>query len=109
MDRVDLFSVVCGFLAMSGVALAMMALGYEGMSFEQPWPQLASGAILIEVLLMRWMGPLPGMVVVALFPPFDKRWAQAETLVIRLFFLCIPVTAVGLAFFLLNLMRRTVE
>jgi len=106
MDRVDLISVVCGFLAMSVAAVAAMALGYEGMSFARPWPGLAGVAVLAEVLLMRWMGPAPGMLLMALFQPLGKRWPRVETLGSGLFYLCIPATAVGLAFVLLSLMRR---
>lgn len=106
MDRIDLYSVVSGFLAMSGAALAAMALGYEGMSFEQPWPQLASGAVLAEVLLMRWMGPLPGGLVAALIMPLSRRWDWARLLEASVFRLSIPATAAGLAYGLLSLMRH---
>jgi hypothetical protein len=109
MDRFDLFSMLCGFLAMSVAAVAAMALGYEGMSFARPWPGLASCAVLVEVLLMRWLGPGPGMLLMAPLMPLGKRWPKVELLGVSLFFLCIPATAIGLAFVLLGLMRRVVH
>jgi hypothetical protein len=109
MDRIDLFSVICGLLAMCVTAQAAMALGYEGMSFERPWPQLAVGAVLVEVLLMRWMGPLPGALVAGLFLPLSRRSDWAKLLEASLFLLGIPATAIGLAFILLKLMRYAVQ
>ncbi len=107
MDRVDFYSIICGFLAMFAAALLAMAWGYEGMSFARPWPHLTSLAVLAEMLLMRWMGPVPGMLLMMLLEPLKTRWpkARVEQWQDNLLYLCIPLTAVALTFPMLRLMR----
>ncbi len=107
MDRVDIYSVVCGCLAMVAAALLAMAWGYGGMSFAPPWPGRACVAVLAEVVLMRWMGPAPGMLLMMLLEPLKVRWPkkQVEQWQDTVFYLCVPLTAVALTFPILRLMR----
>jgi hypothetical protein len=101
MSGINLFSVVCGFLAMTVAAGVGLAQGYEGMSLARPWPHLLALAVLVEMLVMRWIGPAPGLLVMVLLSPLAKRWPRVELLQAGLFVLFIPATAVGLALFLL--------
>ena len=98
MDEMDLYSIVCGLLAMLLTACVAMVLGYQGMSFSAPWPGLLMLGVGVEVVLMRMVGPLPGLLVMALLSPLEKRLPQLG----KLMYVFIPVTALGLAFLLLQ-------
>jgi len=105
MDGLQRFSMVCGLVAMSGVGLAGLALGYGGLSFSSPWLARLFLCLVAEVVLMAWLGPLPAALVIWPMSHFPERWQRLHALRDRLFRPLVFVTAVGLAVLLLRFIR----
>lgn len=109
MDRLDVISLLCGLVAVLGVGLVGMSLGYDDLSFSKTSIGRLALCLAAELPLMWWMGPAPALLVTAPLQALAKGWprskAWAEGLFAVLRFPLILATAVGLALLLLRFIR----
>jgi hypothetical protein len=106
MNKVDGVSVISGMLAMAVTGTGAMAVGYGGMSFDSPWPSLVVIGICVEAGLMRWVGPVPAVLLTGPLFALARRNPRLEPWAERVLYVLISLTSVSLALLLLRLGAR---